>query len=150
MTMLLVAEQDAETTGRRIGLRVSSERARLSWSQKQLAYKSGVNRDTIASLETGKTGAPGAETLYRLARALGVPLEYLITGQMPEDTLPPERANFARRIAANLSLDDLSWAEQTLARLFLRGPQREAQQPAEQEAPNEGTGDAPHAQSGGR
>lgn len=149
-----MAERNIEMDGRRIGLRVRRERNRLTWSQEHLAYRSGVNRDTIASLETGKSNAPGADTVYLLARALGVEFEYLLTGLHRDELLPPERVSFAKRIAATLPDDlpaeDLSLVEQFLARMFLRGPQREAQQPAEQETPNEGTGDAPHAQSGGR
>jgi len=47
------------------------------WTQVYLNFKSGVGRDLIAQIETRrKTGS--VETLDRLARALGVPIEALI------------------------------------------------------------------------
>jgi len=49
-----------------------------SITQRQLSSRSGVGRDLIAQIETGKKQG-GVTTLKRLARALGVPIEALIT-----------------------------------------------------------------------
>jgi DNA-binding XRE family transcriptional regulator len=47
------------------------------WTQSQLASKSGVGRDLIAQIETRRKNG-SVDTLDRLARALGVPIESLI------------------------------------------------------------------------
>ncbi len=47
------------------------------WTQLDLAARSGVSRDLIAQLETRRKKG-GIETLSRIARALGVPIEGLI------------------------------------------------------------------------
>ncbi|WAH39485.1 helix-turn-helix domain-containing protein [Alicyclobacillus dauci] len=38
----------------------------------ELAYMSGVHKNTIAAIRTGETTKPNSETRYRIARALGV------------------------------------------------------------------------------
>ena len=51
------------------------------WTQVYLNFKSEVGRDLIAQIETRrKTGS--VETLGRLARALGVPIEALIEAEV--------------------------------------------------------------------
>jgi DNA-binding XRE family transcriptional regulator len=47
------------------------------WTQLYLSVKSGVGRDLIAQIETRRKNG-SVETLDRLARALGVPMEALI------------------------------------------------------------------------
>jgi DNA-binding XRE family transcriptional regulator len=47
------------------------------WTQLYLSFKSDVGRDLIAQIETRKKNG-SIETLDRLARALGVPMEALI------------------------------------------------------------------------
>jgi DNA-binding XRE family transcriptional regulator len=49
-------------------------------TQLHLSSRSGVGRDLIAQIETGKKQG-GVATLSRLARALGVPIEALIMAQ---------------------------------------------------------------------
>jgi DNA-binding XRE family transcriptional regulator len=49
-------------------------------TQLQLSSRSGVGRDLIAQIETGKKQG-GVTTLERLARALGVPIEALIAAE---------------------------------------------------------------------
>jgi DNA-binding XRE family transcriptional regulator len=49
-------------------------------TQLQLSSHSGVERDLIAQIETGKKQG-GVATLERLARALGVPIEALIAAR---------------------------------------------------------------------
>ena len=51
-----------------------------SITQRQLSSRSGVGRDLIAQIETGKKQG-GVTTLKRLAQALGVPIEALITAE---------------------------------------------------------------------
>jgi DNA-binding XRE family transcriptional regulator len=47
------------------------------WTQLYLSFKSGVGRDLIAQIETRRKQG-SVETLDRIARALGVPIEALI------------------------------------------------------------------------
>ena len=49
-------------------------------SQAKLAEASGVPQQTISAVESG-TRSPGAEVLYKLARALGVTMDELYGGE---------------------------------------------------------------------
>jgi len=62
--------------GNLTGLRML--RARAGLSQRQLAVKAGLNVTTIVNFEAGRSKAPQAATVGRLARALGVPIEELL------------------------------------------------------------------------
>jgi len=55
----------------KLGQRVASLRAEKSVTQEQLAEKTGLDRMTIALIETGKRW-PQAATLDRLTKGLGV------------------------------------------------------------------------------
>jgi DNA-binding XRE family transcriptional regulator len=57
---------------------LAQERQARGWTQEQLAESSGVHRVTIARIETG-AASPKAETLKRLADALGVLIDDLMT-----------------------------------------------------------------------
>lgn len=50
---------------------------------KELADKSGVPKGTIDHYLAGKSTAPIAENAVKIARALGVTVEYLVTGEAP-------------------------------------------------------------------
>lgn len=47
------------------------------WTQTQLAERAGVSLKTVNRLERGVAGAPGVDTLRRLAEAMGTPAEQL-------------------------------------------------------------------------
>jgi transcriptional regulator with XRE-family HTH domain len=51
---------------------------------KELAALSGVNKHTIDSYLSTHDNTPSAEVAVRIARVLGVTVEYLVTGQKPE------------------------------------------------------------------
>jgi len=53
------------------------------WTQLDLSCKSGVGRDLIAQIETRRKNG-SVETLDRIARALGVPIEALIEDVVEE------------------------------------------------------------------
>ena len=57
--------------------RLAQVRHEKGMTQEQLAAATGVNRVTIARIETGEV-SPKAETLMRLADALGVLIDDLI------------------------------------------------------------------------
>ena len=60
-----------------IGERVAELRRGRGWEQDDLAAKAGVSQSTVSRVETGARRAPSSETMRRLARALGVPVDAL-------------------------------------------------------------------------
>jgi len=64
--------------GVRVIARLAQVRQARGMTQEQLAEASGVHRVTIARIETGEV-SPKAETLKRLADALGVLVDDLMT-----------------------------------------------------------------------
>lgn len=60
--------------------RLKDERARLGWTQAELAARVGVSRKTINTVENG-VFIPSTVLALRLAAVLGVPLETLF--QLP-------------------------------------------------------------------
>ena len=56
--------------------RVRVGRAERSMSQDELARAAGVSRQTISSIETGQY-TPSALLAFRIARALGMPVDEL-------------------------------------------------------------------------
>lgn len=61
-------------------MNLAQERKSHGMTQEELAAVSGVHRVTIARIETGDT-SPKAETLKRLADALGVLVDDLMDGK---------------------------------------------------------------------
>ena len=57
-----------------VGHRIKAAREASGMSQEQLAGVIGVTRNTIYNLESEST-KPKADTLYRIARATGKPLD---------------------------------------------------------------------------
>jgi transcriptional regulator with XRE-family HTH domain len=51
---------------------------------KQLAAKAGVNIHTLNHYLSGKKSMPPADVAVKIATALGVSVEYLVTGREPE------------------------------------------------------------------
>lgn len=56
-------------------------------NQRALSEASGVRQSTIADIEAGRTARPRGDTLERLARALGVPIERLLLAGEAHDGL---------------------------------------------------------------
>ena len=48
---------------------------------KELAYKSGINKQTIDNYLSTHNSVPNAELAVKIAQALGTSVEYLITGK---------------------------------------------------------------------
>lgn len=65
----------------RLGERILTQRRAKGWTQRQLAEAADVRRATIAELESGKRTTVRSDTAVALARALGVTLDWLLTGQ---------------------------------------------------------------------
>lgn len=62
------------------GDRLKELRSEQNWTQEDLARNSGVKIATIQKLEAGYNNIRKAQfdTLYKLARAFGVSIEYLV------------------------------------------------------------------------
>ena len=61
-----------------LGQRIRQARERKGWSQRELARQAGVRHAIISELETGKKTDTIGVILKRLARALGVGVDYLL------------------------------------------------------------------------
>lgn len=53
---------------------------------KELAVKCGISKNTLANYLTGHNSLPAADTAVKIARALEVSVEYLVTGANPNLT----------------------------------------------------------------
>jgi transcriptional regulator with XRE-family HTH domain len=62
---------------RQIGRQVRSLRLDLGWTHEKLAEEAKMNPKYLGRLELGQS-EPGAEILFRLARALSVPVSALV------------------------------------------------------------------------
>lgn len=63
-----------------MGYRIKQIREQRRMTQEELSAKSGVNRVTIALLETGVTKNATSQTLYKIANALGTTIDSLFFG----------------------------------------------------------------------
>lgn len=101
-----------------IGGRVKRLRASRKWTQGQLAMRADVGRPWLSLVELDRIEEPRAVDLDRVARALGVDVHYLLTGESPvgEFAVPvdPEKAGIAERILRQ-PLATLRWIEDMLA-----------------------------------
>jgi transcriptional regulator with XRE-family HTH domain len=68
------------TTGTGIGSRVRAVRERLGWTREALAFHAGISWSAIAQVEAGRRTNVRPSTLSALAGALGVTIDYLVSG----------------------------------------------------------------------
>jgi len=61
----------------RLAEKIKELRVAREWTQHELAERSGVTRESVASIETGKIKNPSAEIFIKLAQAFNVPPEAL-------------------------------------------------------------------------
>jgi transcriptional regulator with XRE-family HTH domain len=66
-----------------IGQRVRAARDRRGWSREALAYHTGLSWAAITQIESGRRTNLRQTTLIGLAEALGVTIDYLISGRTP-------------------------------------------------------------------
>lgn len=74
-----------------IGSRVRAARRRLGWSREALAFHAGISWSAISQLESGRRRNLRPSTLAALAGALGVTLDYLVSGQPGTPTMLEHR-----------------------------------------------------------
>lgn len=69
------------------GERVATKRHEKGWSQRALARHAGISHTIVADLEKGARHAISTDAARKLARALGVGVDYLIGTfeHMPDD-----------------------------------------------------------------
>jgi transcriptional regulator with XRE-family HTH domain len=70
-----------------IGDRLKAARLRLGWSREELAVHAGVSWSAIAQAESGRRRNLRPGTLSSLGRALGVSIDYLVTGDSAPEML---------------------------------------------------------------
>ena len=74
---------------------------------KELAAKCGISRNTLANYLTGHNSLPTADNAVKIAQALGVSVEYLMTGDTTvktlSESLPPK---YRRILKAFRTLDE--------------------------------------------
>jgi transcriptional regulator with XRE-family HTH domain len=72
-----------------VGQVVKSWRIARELSGTELAARTGLPKAYISQVEHGKVHQPGDENLARIARALEIPVEYIVLRRLPEkDTQP--------------------------------------------------------------
>jgi transcriptional regulator with XRE-family HTH domain len=62
-----------------LGDYIEQERNGRNWSYRELEDRTGISRGALYDMQTGKTKTPKLETLYRISKAFGVPLNRLLT-----------------------------------------------------------------------
>src|SRR5476649_404332 len=96
-----------------VGERIKKRRAELGWTQDQLAQKAGISKSFLSDLENGKRSV-GAENLLDISRALGVSIDFLMTGEVSEK--PPTEVPIPASLARFAAEEGLSF-RQTLVLL---------------------------------
>ena len=79
-----------------VGRRIAEARAKLGWSQETLARMLSVTKGLIGQYEIGLT-SPRANRMADLAKVLAVDVEWLLTGNEPDEKV---RAQTATELAA--------------------------------------------------
>lgn len=72
-----------------LGKKIKELRNIKDVSARELSERSGVARSLISQLETGKRQSTGMDTIYRLAKALDVPLTYFFSDESPSASQAP-------------------------------------------------------------
>jgi len=68
-----------------MGIRIKDRREELKMTQEELAQKSGVSRQTISSIETGKYDNVLVGTLAAIALALDTTVDKIFYPECPND-----------------------------------------------------------------
>ncbi len=76
-------------SGSRPGSSLTIIRERRMWTQLRLAEEAGVSPTTVSGIENGRISRPHFATLRKLARALGVEPEELVSAREVEWSGPP-------------------------------------------------------------
>lgn len=63
------------------GKKITELREAKGWSMTELAKRSQISQPTLWALENQRTDKPKADTMMRIAAALGVPLQSLLSNK---------------------------------------------------------------------
>ena len=74
------AKRKLKTLDKRIGIRITNLRVKRGYTRDELAEKVGISCKFLYEIEGNKKGF-SALTLYRLSNALGISMDYIITGK---------------------------------------------------------------------
>jgi transcriptional regulator with XRE-family HTH domain len=77
----------------RLADKIRDMRLSRGWTQEDLSKRSGINRVTLASIETGKIKNPSTEIFLKTARAFGIVPEelYKAAGYISDYNVPSDR-----------------------------------------------------------
>lgn len=100
------------------GERIRQKRTELGWTQDALATKANLSKAFLSELETGKRGA-GAKTLLDISTALGVSIDYLMTGAGAAENAEPRDVGIPAGLVTLAREKSLS-LEQTLVLLDMQ------------------------------
>ena len=92
-------DDDLDALGGQIGAAVRGLRDARRWSLGELARASGLSKTILAKIERGD-GNPSVETLWRVSRALGVPLSALLSPPAQRPRVRAIRARSGEPLAA--------------------------------------------------
>jgi transcriptional regulator with XRE-family HTH domain len=104
--------------------RVAALRSARSWSQSELARRSGVTQQNVNSVELGKVKRP--RYTHELARALDTTVEYLLTGK-GEPRLSAPTVAYVSALPSGDAVDQsaaIMFAPDFIKPLGIRGPLR--------------------------
>lgn len=76
-----------------LGKTIRELRKKKNYSARELSERSGVARSLISQLETGKRESTSMDTVYRLAKALDVPVSTLFADKSAIDLPTAYKAN---------------------------------------------------------
>lgn len=99
-----------------VGERIKKRRTELGWTQEQLAQKAGISKSFLSELENGKRSV-SADNLLDIARVLNLSLDYLMTGEEPDEK--PAEVQIPASLAAFADKEGITF-RQALAMLRMR------------------------------
>jgi y4mF family transcriptional regulator len=99
-----------------VGDRIKKRRTELGWTQEQLAQKAGISKSFLSELENGKRSV-SADNLLDIARVLNLSLDYLMTGEEPDEM--PAEVQIPASLAAFADKEGITF-RQALAMLRMR------------------------------
>jgi transcriptional regulator with XRE-family HTH domain len=109
-----------------LGAKIRQLRYARGWSADHLARTAKISRTALYQIESGRTDLPHAATLRRIARALGVSAEQLMTARRgAEEPDPPVVPDPPAPQPATLDLAQEIEIERKF-RILLRSPLRDA------------------------
>ena len=92
-----------------LGDRIRDRRTSLGWTLAVLSEKSGVSKGFLSDLENGKKTAVGGKYLHTISLALGVSVDYLLSGKNQLEEAP-QNLQFPGSLSKFAQQEGLSFA----------------------------------------